>query len=138
MKIRDRMQTDVISLQADEPLINAVEATASARIRHIPILDGERLVGILSENDIKHATPSALIQGNEALYRRILTETPVSRVMRRAPITIGPDATMGRLVRLMLENKIGAVPVVEGDKLVGIISELDVLRSYLELLQLVE
>lgn len=138
MKIRDRMQTDVISLQVDEPLINAVEATASARIRHIPILDGERLVGILSENDIKHATPSALIQGNEALYRRILTETPVSRVMRRAPITIGPDATMGRLVRLMLENKIGAVPVVEGDKLVGIISELDVLRSYLELLQLVE
>ena len=118
--------------------MNAVEATASARIRHIPILDGERLVGILTENDIRHATPSALVQGNEALYRRILNETPVSRIMRRAPVTVGPDATMGRLVRLMIENKIGAVPVVEGDKLVGIVSELDVLRSYLELLQLVE
>lgn len=138
MKIRDRMQTDVIALQANEPLVNAVEATASMRIRHIPILDGETLVGIVTENDIKHATPSALIQGNEQLYRKILNDTPVSRIMRRAPITVSPDTTMGKLVATMLDNKIGAVPVIEDGKLVGIISELDVLRSYLDVLQIVE
>jgi len=65
MRVRDLMQKDVISLQSDEPLINAVEATASEHIRHLPVLEGETLVGILSSTDIKHAVPSPLIEGNK-------------------------------------------------------------------------
>jgi len=138
MEIRKLMKTDVVSVQADEPLINAVEATSSERIRHVPVLDGERLVGIVTNNDIKHATPSPLLEGSEAHYRKILHETPVSRIMRRYPITASPDTPVADVVRLMIDNRIGAVPIVEGEKLVGIVSELDILRSYLRVLEVLE
>jgi len=138
MNVRKLMRTDLVTLQADEPLINAVEAAAAEGIRHLPILEGERLVGIVSENDIKHATPSPLVEGNEAEYRRILDETPLSRVMRRAPIAASPDATMADVVRLLLEHKVGAIPIVEGERLVGIVSELDVHAAFLRVLEALE
>ena len=132
------MQTDVVTLQADEPLINAIEATTSERIRHLPVLREKRLVGIVSVTDIRHAMPSPLVEGSEAQYHRLLNETPVSRIMRRAPITASPDTSLADLVRLMLDNKIGAVPVVQDGELVGIVSELDVLRTYLSVLEVFE
>ncbi len=138
MQIRTLMKTDVVTLQADEPLINAVEATASERIRHVPVLDGKRLVGIISHTDIKHATPSPLLEGSQAQYQPMLHDTPVSRIMRRAPITAPPDASLADVVRLMVDSKIGAVPIVEGDELVGIVSEVDVLRTYLQILEVFE
>jgi len=138
MRVRDLMQKDVITLQSGEPLINAVEATASEHIRHLPVLEGETLVGILSSTDIKHAVPSPLIEGNKEEYDRVLNTTPVSRVMRRYPISVGPDATLAEVVRLMVENKVGAVLVVEDGKLVGIVSELDVLRTFQNVLEILE
>lgn len=138
MQIRDLMHTDVVTLQANEPLIRAVEATASERVRHLPVLHRGRLVGIVSASDIKHATPSPLVEGNQEEYHKVLHETPVRRIMRRAPITASPDDSLGHVVRLMVENKIGAVPIVEGGKLVGIVSEIDVLRTYLAILNVFE
>ncbi len=138
MRVRDMMQKDVITLQSDEPLINAVEATASERIRHLPILEGERLVGILSATDIKHAVPSPLIEGNKEEYDRVLNTTPVSRVMRRQPLSVAPEASLAEVVRLMIENKVGAILVVEDGRLVGIVSELDVLATFRKVLEILE
>ncbi|HUT35932.1 MAG TPA: CBS domain-containing protein [Planctomycetota bacterium] len=138
MQIRKLMHAEVITLQADEPLMRAVELTTAEHIRHLPVLDGDRLVGMLSVGDIKHATPSPLVEGSQAEYHQVFHETPVSRIMRRCPITAGPEASLAEIVRLMVENKIGAVPVVEGGKLVGIVSELDVLRAFLEVLKALE
>ncbi|MFW6161247.1 MAG: CBS domain-containing protein [Planctomycetota bacterium] len=138
MQIRKLMKTDVVTLQADEPLIDAVEAAASVRIRHLPVLEGEELVGILSVTDIKHATPSPLVDDSAEQYRKLLQDTPVRRIMRRAPLTVSPEASLADVVRLMLEHKIGAVPILEEGKLVGIVSELDVLRSYLQVLEVFE
>ncbi len=138
MQIRKLMQTDVVTLQADEPIISAVEATATERIRHLPVLQGKKLVGIISLSDIHHATPSPLVEGSGEHYHKLLHETPVSRIMRRAPITASPDASLADVVRLLIDHKIGAVPIVEGGKLVGIVSELDVLRTYLSVLEVFE
>jgi acetoin utilization protein AcuB len=138
MKVRKIMHTDVVALQADEPLLSAVEATTSEHIRHVPILEGEQLIGMVSATDIKHATPSPLVEGNEAEYRKVLNETPLRRIMRRAPITARPDATLAEIVRLMVENRIGAIPIVDAGKLVGIISELDVLRTFQTVLEALE
>ncbi len=138
MKVRKIMHTEVITLQADEPLMRAVELTSAEHIRHLPILEGQKLVGILSTEDIKHVTPSPLVKGSEAEYRKVFHETPVSRIMRRCPITASPEAGLADVVRLMVENKIGAVPVVEGGRLVGIVSELDVLRAFLDVLSALE
>jgi acetoin utilization protein AcuB len=138
MNVRKRMQTDIVALQKDEPLLSAVEATASERIRHLPVLDGDRLVGMVSDRDINRAMPSALVEGSKADYARILRETPVSHIMRRDPVTAGPAATMSDIIRLMLRFKISAVPIVEGGKLVGLITDTDVISTFLEVLQAIE
>jgi len=138
MQIRDLMHTDVVTLQADEPLIHAVEVTASEHVRHLPVLHRGRLVGIVSLSDIKHATLSPLVEGNQEEYHQVLHDTPVRRIMRRAPITASPDDSLADVVRLMVDNKIGAVLIVEGGKLVGIVSEIDVLRTYLGILSVFE
>ena len=132
MNILQYMQTDLVCLQADEPLINAVEAASSERIRHLPILEGERLVGIVSDRDIKQACPSALIEDGEAEYDHILRDTPVRRIMRAWPVTIGPDTTFAESVRLMLDHRIGALPVVDGGKLLGLVTHADMLRAFLD------
>jgi acetoin utilization protein AcuB len=138
MNIRKRMQTEIVTLQVDEPLANAVEATSSERIRHLPILDGERLVGMVSDRDIKRALPSAVIEGNKAEYDRVLNETPVRRIMRGSPITVGPTASLADVTRLMLDHRISAIPVVEGGKLVGLLTDTDVLQAFLEVLETLE
>ena len=134
MNILQYMQTELVCLQADEPLMNAVEAASSERIRHLPILEGGRLVGIVSDRDIKQACPSALIEEGEAEYDQILRETPVRRIMRAWPVTIGPDATVAEAVGVMLDQKIGALPVVDGGKLLGLITHTDMLRAFLDTL----
>jgi len=138
VKIDKIMQRHVITLQVDEPLINAVEATASERVRHLPILDGDRLVGIMSDRDITRATPSPLLGDQRPEYARILNTTLVSRIMRSAPITAPPDASLAEVVRLMVDNKIGAVPVVSDGRIVGIVSELDIMRTFLRMLEVIE
>jgi len=138
MNIRKRMQTEIVTLQVNEPLANAVEATASEQIRHLPILDGDRLVGMVSDRDIKQALPSAIIEGNKAEYDRVLRETPVRRIMRVSPITVGPSASLADVIRLMLDHRISAIPIVEGGKLVGLLTDTDVLQAFLELLETLE
>ncbi len=138
MKLRKIMRAEVVTLQAGEPLARAVKLMASEQIRHLPVLDGEALVGMVSLQDVKHATPSPLVEGNQAEYRKVLRETPVRRIMRRAPVTAGPDDTLASIVRLMIDNKIGAVPIVEDGKLVGIVSELDALKVLLDVLDATE
>jgi len=138
MNIRKRMQTDLITLQVDEPLGTAVEATASEQIRHLPILDGDRLVGMVSDRDIKRALPSALIEWSKAEYEKILRETPVRRIMRGNPIIATPQASLADVIRLMLDHRISAIPVVEGGKLVGLLTDTDILQAFLELLETLE
>jgi len=138
MQVRKIMRTEVITVQASDPLVRAAELTTSEHIRHLPVLDGERLVGILSIKDIRHATPSPLLEGSQAEYRRVFRDTPVSRIMRCAPITVGPEASLAEAAELMVENKIGALPVVDGGRLVGIVSEIDLLKAFLAVLRAIE
>jgi len=138
MNVRKHMQTEVVTLQVDEPLLNAVEATASERIRHLPVLDGDRLVGMVSDRDIKQALPSALIEGTEAQYEQILHETQVGRVMRCKPVTATPNTSMASVIRLMLKYTISAVPILEEGKLVGLITDTDVLRAFLGVLEVLD
>lgn len=138
MKIRKIMRTDVVTLQADEPLIRAVEVMEAEHIRHLPILEGDQLVGIVTIFDIKHVTPSPLIEGSQERYHQVFDKTPVSHIMRRAPITASPNASLADVVRLMIDGKATAVCVVEGKRLVGIVSELDVLNTFLEVLKALE
>jgi acetoin utilization protein AcuB len=137
MHIHKIMQTDVVTIQADETVGDAVQVCMEEHIRHLPVLEGDELIGIITSNDIRHATPSPVDEGGEAAHRAFLA-LPVRRVMKRAPITASPNHRLRDVVALMADNKIGAVPIVSAGKLVGIVSEVDVLRCFAQILDLLE
>jgi acetoin utilization protein AcuB len=135
-RVREYMTGDPVTLPPDAPLREAVELVMVRRIRHIPIVDEARnLVGIITDRDVKRSLPSPLSLIAAEEYETILESTPVSRVMTREPITIGADAKVVEAVELMLSDKIGGLPVLDEARLVGMFTERDALRHYLELLR---
>ncbi|HEY8430391.1 MAG TPA: CBS domain-containing protein [Sandaracinaceae bacterium] len=115
---------------ADDPLTEAAARMVARGIRHLPVVDGTmRVRGILSERDVRQATGRKLLEieeGERAEYARRLR---VGDVMTPEPRTIGEDEPLGNAVRALVEDRFGALPVVdEEDRLVGILSYVDLLR----------
>ena len=131
MLIRELMQREVVTLDASDTLDLANDIMRLGRIRHLPVTEGERVVGILSQRDLYRAAISSLLQLGRTAEQQFLAQVPVRAVMTPAPFTIAPDASVRSAARLMLVEKIGCLPVVEDGRLVGLISESDCLR-YLE------
>ncbi|HVO31224.1 MAG TPA: CBS domain-containing protein [bacterium] len=131
-----RMTKNPITLGANESLRTAVELELQKKIRHIPIVDAKgALVGILTDRDIKRALPSPVVHLDEDERERLLDETQLARIMTRDPMTVAPGTPVAEAVRSMLAKKVGGLPVVENGKLVGIFTQGDALRAYLERLE---
>lgn len=134
-KVRTRMKTELVTLLPDQTLREAVRLEMQRKIRHIPVVDGTTLVGIVTDRDIKRALPSPLTgQLAREEYDSVLDETRISKVMTRDPQTVSPDTTLAEAVQLMFDKRIGGLPVVENGKLVGIFTQTDALALCLELL----
>ena len=133
--VRDYMATDLVTLTPDDSMEAAVLLERQRRIRHIPIVDGGTLVGIVTDRDLKRAMPSPLAGADQQSYERVSETTRVSRIMTRSPVTISPDAPLSDAVRILCEKKFGALPVVDSGRLVGIITETDMLRAFLQVLE---
>ena len=134
-KVSDRMTRKIVTLRQDEPLREAVELALVRRIRHVPVVDETgALVGILTDSDVKRALPTVLAGPGAAEYEEIIDETPISRLMTKDPVTVAPDADVTEAVEKMLAKKIRGVPVVEDGRLIGIFTQTDALKGYLELL----
>ncbi len=131
MRVREFMNASPITVSPTTPVAEARDLMQRRRIRHLLVVDGERLVGIISDRDIRQVLstrPSVL----EMQY--VLAMLTVQRVMSRWVVPIAPDRPVADAVRLMLENKIGALPVTEGERVVGIITETDLLRAFARVL----
>ena len=104
--------------------------TAQRGIRHLPVLDGERLVGIVSDRDLKRAmaSPATSLETHELRY--LLDHVLVREIMTGGVITVRPTAPIEEAARLMVLEKIGALPVTEGERLIGILTETDLLRLF--------
>jgi CBS domain-containing protein len=126
--VREIMTENVVTLSPDAPLLEAHRLMHDGCFRHLPVVDAEgRLVGILTRGDLREAWPSALTAIDKGM-NMFLLQQKVSGVMSRRVITIGPDATLEEAARLLLEKKIGGLPVVEADRLVGIVTECDIFK----------
>lgn len=123
------MSSPVASFTEETCLGVAVDTMRVRHVRHLCVLRGQRVVGMVSDRDVKRALPSALAGAVRMDYEAILNETPLSRVMTRAPICISAHATLGEAVAVMLARKISALPVLEEGVLVGMITETDCLRA---------
>jgi CBS domain-containing protein len=135
MLVRDIMTTDLTTLREDEVLLDATLVLARAGFRHIPILNGEQLVGIVTERDVKHYTPSILSGISADEYNRLMATTPVSKIMIRNPLTIEPSKTVYEAAQMLDDRRVGCLPVVEDGVLKGIITTTDMLKLLLQLLK---
>ena len=134
MKVVDLMTSDPLTVMAVETVGKADELMAENSIRQIPVVNGRQLVGIVTDRDIRAYLSDALFAEPEARERAL--KTAVGDVMTREPLSIAPDDDLKDAVEMLIEQKFGAIPVVdEAEGLVGIVSYVDVLRNYLERLQ---
>lgn len=135
MLVRDIMTTKVFTIGADKKAVVASEIMEWAHVRHVPVVDGSRrVVGIISHRDILRASLSALdTQFAKAERRQHLSGAPALAIMHQPAHTIGPDASVQEAAATMRRHKFGCLPVVENDRLVGIVTEYDILRLVEEL-----
>jgi CBS domain-containing protein len=130
-RVKNLMSSQVRTLEMNAALSLADEVMAMERIRHLPVLDeDEELVGIVTQRDLfRGALARALGFGDHA-QQKILDTLKVKDVMHTEPVTIGPDAHVREAARLMLQHKIGCLPVIEQGRLVGIVTESDFVELF--------
>ena len=129
MRVKDFMTGSPISVPPSTPVADARELMGRHRVRHLLVLDGERLVGIVTDRDIRLNLPSPATSLSVWEINYLLAKLTVGEVMTKDVITMGPDRPVSDAVHLMLEHKIGGVPVLEAGRVVGIITETDLLRA---------
>jgi len=133
MIVAKRMMRNPVSVDENDSMKKAMDLLRERDIRHLPVLkDGEKLVGILTERDIKQASPSpaTALEIREIYY--LLDKVKVKQIMTRRPYTISSTAPIEEAALIMREKKIGCLPVVDGGKLVGILTETDLLDAFIE------
>lgn len=128
MKVSELMTREVITLRPESNLREAIAVIQKFRIRHIPVVDGGKLTGIVTDRDIKRATPSIHGGVTQDDYERVLDETKLFQVMTRDPMTVTPESSVKEVAKMLVEKKYGALPVISDGVLVGIISDIDLLR----------
>jgi CBS domain-containing membrane protein len=128
MRVHELMRTELLTLEVDEHLNTASDLMDLGRVRHMPVLSHGRLVGIVTQRDLFRAALSSVLGLRKATEREWLTKIPVAEVMTKDVITARPDWTVRQAVDLMLERRVGCLPVVDGEHLVGLLSETDCLR----------
>ena len=129
------MQSEVVTLEGSDHLDLADNIMRLGRIRHMPVVVHGRLVGILSQRDLFRAAISTVLHLRPTAERQWLAKIPVREVMTAHVVTVGPDTHVGDALRIMLDKKIGCLPVCEGEKLVGLLSETDCIRYLARLLE---
>ena len=132
MTVKEIMVKEIATLDVNDELSLANDIMRLGRIRHLPVVDGGRLAGIISERDLfRSSLAQALGYGGQA-SRDLMKTLRIKDIMVKGVTTISPDAKLCEAVRLMMDKKIGCLPVVEGDRLVGLITETDIMLQYLK------
>ncbi len=126
--VRDIMQTKLVTISASDRLSTVEDIMTLGHVRHMPVVQGGKLTGVVSERDLLRASLSVLSQHRDEERRAFLHVVEISRVMSTPPIVIEPDALIEEAAHIMAEKKIGCLPVLDGDILVGMLTETDILH----------
>lgn len=131
--VRDLMTEKVFTLRPNHDLAALYDLMDSRHVRHVPIVDNdEDLVGLVTDRDLSKSALGAVEELPLSVERDILRRRRIRDIMATEPDSIEPDATLREAAAILLENKVGCLPVVEGLHLVGIITEADFVRDFLE------
>ena len=132
MNVRDLMTTSPITVGPETPVLDARQLMIDKRFRHVLITVGPKLLGIVTDRDIRLNLPSPATSLSVWEINYLLARLTVESVMTTSLVTVSPRQDTREAALLMLDHKIGALPVVDGGQLVGIITETDLLRAYVK------
>lgn len=134
MLIKERMSSPVITVEPSLPIMQALDLMKKKRIRRLPVVKDGKMMGIVSEGDLLDASPSDATSLSVWELNYLLGKITVDEIMSKNVITVGEDTPIEEAAYLMDENKIGGLPVMSNGDLVGLITETDLFRIFLELM----
>jgi len=134
MLVGGRMSHPVISVAPETPIHDALALFKKEHIRRAPVIKDGKLIGIISETDLLNASPSPISTLSIWEMNYLLSKVTVKQVMSKKVLTVGEDTPIEEAARIMADNKIGGLPVMRGTKVVGIITETDLFKIFIELM----
>ena len=135
MLVGERMTRNPVTINEEASIDEGLHLMRERKVRRLPVLDvAGRMVGIVSDKDLLHAAPSPATSLSVYELHYMLSKLTIKRVMSSHVITVSPSTPLEEAARIMADNKIGGLPVMENDQLVGIITETDIFKVLLELL----
>jgi acetoin utilization protein AcuB len=132
MDVKELMTTPPITARPDTPVLEARQLMIEKRIRHLLITEGPQLCGIITDRDIRLNLPSPATSLSVWEINYLLARMTVASAMTKSVVTVDLRCDARAAAQLMLEHKIGALPVIDGVALVGIITETDLLRAFVK------
>lgn len=134
MLVDERMTRPVITIPPDMPIVEAINLFKKEHIRRAPVIKDGKLVGIVTEGNLKNASPSAATTLSVWEMNYLLSKVKVSEVMTKNVLTVSEDTPIEEAARIMADNSIGGLPVMRDGYVVGIITETDLFKILLELM----
>jgi acetoin utilization protein AcuB len=123
MQVKKRMVRKLVTIPPNTSILKAMEVMRKNSIRHLPVVDEGKFVGFVTEGDLRQASLLSMID-----------KVSIEDVMIKHPVTISPEASLEEAAKLISSHKIGGLPVVKGKRLVGIITIVDILRAFIQLM----
>ena len=134
MLVRERMSTPVITVEPEMPIMEALQLMKQQRIRRTPVVGDGQLLGIISDRDLLNASPSDVTSLSVWEINYLLGQIHVEEVMTREVITVDGSTPIEVAARLMADNNIGGIPVTDDGQVVGLITETDLFKIFLEIM----
>lgn len=134
MHVKQIMTQNPVTVAPQDSLRRAIALMNEGNFRRLPVVEGQQLVGIVTDRDIRLASNSPIILREKWQDEYLLDNVQVDACMMPDPITVTPDTDIEKAARLMRNRKVGGLPVMQGDRLVGIVTETDVLNYFIQLL----
>ena len=128
LTVRDLMANNPTTLDLNETLDLAEDIMNLGRIRHMPVIEGGKLVGIISQRDLFRSALITALGFGRRTTRALIKTIRIKEIMTKNVVTIAPDTRIEDAARAMVKGKIGCLPVVQDDRLVGILTETDIVR----------
>jgi len=136
MFVHEAMSRNPITVAQDTPIQQAIMVMRDEKVRRLPVLNAKKeLVGIVSEKDLLYASPSPASSLDIHELHYLISKITVREVMTRDAITVSENTPLEEAARIMVENKIGGLPVMRDGELVGIITESDLFKIFIEMLE---
>jgi acetoin utilization protein AcuB len=132
MHVSELMTAPPITSGPDMPVVEARQLMIGKRIRHLLVTEGSKLLGIVTDRDIRLNLPSPATSLSVWEINYLLARMTVASVMTKTVVIVDPRRDVREAAQLMLNHKIGALPVVDGGALLGIITETDLLRAFVK------